>query len=707
MRQFPIACLLCVTVGWVSNAAGAETRMGVIASKAAKTQNLAALLEFRLGQRPSTALVERGEIDKVLGEQELQALLAADAPGKRAALGKMLKADLLVFLADSEQPKPHVMVVVCETARGLRLCAEPVFLTNQAETDVAALLEKVEAAAKKGQEKITDIVAVPPLVNNSLTQEADNLQGGFACFVEQTLLRRPGLLVVELAEAKALAQEMASAARRASSGDCRCICWASTASKERDGPRSPRPVRLAAAARPAGAWAAGGERPCVAQISRAAPPGRHGVDRQGRGKTGPAKRSPGGGQALGRPRARVRENRPVATGLGLGRGEPVAQSPSTGRARRRPARDLGNQRGRIRMRSDSQQAFPRLRAALPHLEAYFCGTKVPFADRRTWNHGKWGGSDWRQFVFRLKCAKGTMRCLTICAIRRTASWSAKAAAKVWDESFEFLCRWGQWDEKSRDWGIADQTDTLAARDAWLRKELPAICEHRLKLLRDFSWMGGQRDYEWSSFKLHGYYPPYYGLLMLPDAGGHDVSGLLTEMPNIRIDYLPDPELYPVYLDFFAKVKKMPDPHLQELATRAMERFGHLPELRKVAEKETREQNDRIAKDLRQLSFPAASATPRQEPGSRLSSAYAAADRSGGDDEVVERPEVGKWVPIYNGCDLVCSHYDQVALMKEKGRLRVLPVRIAQSDSAFKDGSHYGGHRCLFPTSVGMGSISGR
>ncbi len=33
---------------------------------------------------------------------------------------------------------------------------------------------------RTGQEKIVNIVAVPPLVNNSLTHEADNLQGAFA-----------------------------------------------------------------------------------------------------------------------------------------------------------------------------------------------------------------------------------------------------------------------------------------------------------------------------------------------------------------------------------------------------------------------------------------------------------------------------------------------------------------------------------------------
>ena len=116
MRRLTIACLLCLTSGWVGSSARAETRMGVIATKTTNAQNLASLLEIRLAERPATALVERNEIDKVLGEQELQALLVADAPGKRAALGKMLKADMLIFLAERQEPKPHLMVVVCESA---------------------------------------------------------------------------------------------------------------------------------------------------------------------------------------------------------------------------------------------------------------------------------------------------------------------------------------------------------------------------------------------------------------------------------------------------------------------------------------------------------------------------------------------------------------------------------------------------------------
>ena len=86
----------------------ANTCIGVIANGTAADEKLVPLLELRLSKHPSVVLVERNEIEKVVREQELQAVLAADAPDKRAALGKLLKADLLVFLTKRDNPKPHI-----------------------------------------------------------------------------------------------------------------------------------------------------------------------------------------------------------------------------------------------------------------------------------------------------------------------------------------------------------------------------------------------------------------------------------------------------------------------------------------------------------------------------------------------------------------------------------------------------------------------
>ncbi len=686
MRRFPIACLLCLTVGWVSNPARAETRMGVIATKTASAQDLASLLEIRLAQRPSTALVERNEIDKVLGEQELQALLVADAPGKRAALGKMLKADLLIFLAESQRPKPHVMVVVCETARGLRLCAEPVFLTSRADTDVASVLKKVEDAVKKGQEKITDIVAVPPLLNNSLTQEADNLQGGFACLVEQALLRRPGLLVVELAEAKALAREVAVSGspgieRRlplyllgeyrveGTGGNRRGqFAWRLLRGEQELGRREEKGL----------AWTKFPPRLRQAATEL--------IDKVAGKRVLPSDPLAEAKQLADREHAFV-EIGQWQQALALAEAS-LLLNPD------QPAVHGDALHAILEINGDefqwgiSPKAFPWLRAALPHLEAYFCGTKVPFADRTYVETRRWG-NDLRiggELRFPPEVRKDYYALL--CAMSDTADriLVAKAAAKVSDESLEFLSRW---DEK---FGLFDDgTGKPAWRSTWLPKELPAICEHRLKLLQAFSWMGGKRNYYCHPYTFFGYDPSYYGLATLPG-----LRGFLADTPMIELTDLTQPELYPLYLDFFAKVKKMPDPHLQELADRFMDRFHRLPELRKAGEKKTKARNEFYAKEMRKAQHP-----PVQKPVHvkdpevvfhKLTLRQTTAD---GNDEIVERPEIDKWMPIYKGCDLVDLQYNEVALMKEKGRLRVLPIEISRSSPTMKSGVTYGGHMSTF------------
>lgn len=65
----------------------------------------------------------------------------------------------------------------------------------------------VKQALRKYGEEIKEIVAVPPFVSRDLTYEHDHLKSAFARLAEQVLLEQPGLLVVELEEAKAIAAE--------------------------------------------------------------------------------------------------------------------------------------------------------------------------------------------------------------------------------------------------------------------------------------------------------------------------------------------------------------------------------------------------------------------------------------------------------------------------------------------------------------------
>ncbi len=170
---------------------------------------LLGLLEARLIEGVSASWVERNEIDKVLAEQQIQAAFGAEAIDRRTALGKLLKADLLVLLQGGEKPQPHLQMVICETRHGLRLSVQPIRLTAKPEADVAAVVRLVQETIQRQRQKVLHIVAVPPLLNKSLTYEADHLKRAYAELIEARLLARPGVLVVELAEARAIARELA------------------------------------------------------------------------------------------------------------------------------------------------------------------------------------------------------------------------------------------------------------------------------------------------------------------------------------------------------------------------------------------------------------------------------------------------------------------------------------------------------------------
>jgi hypothetical protein len=173
----------------------------------------AALLEAKLLSEPGATWVERASIDKVLAEQKLQAAFGPQGVSERVKLGKLLKADLLVMVRPVKDAKEPVLeVVVSETATGLRLLLRAVPLTKNTDADVAALVAAAKDGIRKHSEKITEVVAVPPFVSNDLGYQFEHLKGAFAKLAESVALDRRGVVVVELAEAEALAKEIALAA---------------------------------------------------------------------------------------------------------------------------------------------------------------------------------------------------------------------------------------------------------------------------------------------------------------------------------------------------------------------------------------------------------------------------------------------------------------------------------------------------------------
>lgn len=172
-----------------------------------------AILEARLLTDDKATWVERTEIDRVLGEQELQAAFGAEGVKQRSSLGKLLKAEVLILLRPAKNPDengpPLIDCVVCETKRGLRLRMLTVLSDKNAEETAGALEGLIQQGLKKYQEKIESIIAVPPFLSEDLGLEFNYLQSAYARLVEERLLEQPGLLVVELKEAQAIAKELA------------------------------------------------------------------------------------------------------------------------------------------------------------------------------------------------------------------------------------------------------------------------------------------------------------------------------------------------------------------------------------------------------------------------------------------------------------------------------------------------------------------
>lgn len=192
--------------------AQAATRLAVLSVESPALANVATFLELKLLDLPDTVALERATVGEVLKEQRLQGAFSAEAADQRVALGKILKSDVLVLLQAVETPKPHASLVMFETKRGLRLLVQSFEVTANAEADAKAILPSVELALERARSEVREIVAVPPLLSKDLAVERQALGKPLATIVEQMLLSRPGVAVVELAEAKALADEAAVSA---------------------------------------------------------------------------------------------------------------------------------------------------------------------------------------------------------------------------------------------------------------------------------------------------------------------------------------------------------------------------------------------------------------------------------------------------------------------------------------------------------------
>ncbi|PQO25274.1 hypothetical protein C5Y96_25560 [Blastopirellula marina] len=169
---------------------------------------LGGLLEAELLALPNTQWVERTEIQKLLNEQRLQSIVGAQSGNDRRSIGGVLKADVLVLLRTIEEDqKKYAEIVIAETNQGIRLVRQKMLLGKDPANDAEVLVKLASDGIAKSQGAIPHIFAVPPFVSDDLTYEYDYLRSTYAKLLERTLLDLPGVVVVELDEAKAITNE--------------------------------------------------------------------------------------------------------------------------------------------------------------------------------------------------------------------------------------------------------------------------------------------------------------------------------------------------------------------------------------------------------------------------------------------------------------------------------------------------------------------
>lgn len=173
------------------------------------------MLTAELSKNPKLALLERAEIDRVLDEKKLQLAFGAEGAGTRRELGLLLKARMLVILRAGEKTVNKTAVryldaTVAETDAGLRIRRERlVWEDNKPEPAVAQIARCVQEALGQLAIKARQVVAVPPFLCEDFKADAAPMKEAYAEVLRQGLTRAPGIVQVELAEARAIGQELA------------------------------------------------------------------------------------------------------------------------------------------------------------------------------------------------------------------------------------------------------------------------------------------------------------------------------------------------------------------------------------------------------------------------------------------------------------------------------------------------------------------
>lgn len=209
----PFILALVLLVLSLTAAKGEELRLrrwAVIATGEVVASGLPDLLTVELSQNESLELVERDQLQAVMSELQLSAIVRADQVSSRLQLGRTLKANALMVLSfERSDEKQLLRVVVCDADLGVRLW-EGRFV-YRGKDDIEQLIQRCATTVDEVRQRfaggVQHIIAVPAFLSEDFEHRFDYLQTRCSDLLSSSLTAHAGVAVVEIEEARAIRLE--------------------------------------------------------------------------------------------------------------------------------------------------------------------------------------------------------------------------------------------------------------------------------------------------------------------------------------------------------------------------------------------------------------------------------------------------------------------------------------------------------------------
>ncbi|MEX2608241.1 MAG: CsgG/HfaB family protein [Kiritimatiellia bacterium] len=183
------------------------SRMLVVLSvDAGASQSIADRLMIRLQEDPTLAFVEREQIAQITNEQVLT-LSGAEA-ASRIKAGTLVGAEILVLVGREKAISgvEMIRVLVCDSATGARIGQGKIPMSHP---DLAPLVATVRETLARFPNRVETVVTVSDFISRDLEFDYSHLQKDLAELLREALSVHQGIAVVEIEEARSIADEMA------------------------------------------------------------------------------------------------------------------------------------------------------------------------------------------------------------------------------------------------------------------------------------------------------------------------------------------------------------------------------------------------------------------------------------------------------------------------------------------------------------------